>query len=724
LSTKSSSVVYKAWTKITHKIQALTDPGGRDNYRIELYRHDPGTEFKGAFEEKVGRDNIINVITEAKRHSANMLVEGFNGLQQRRAAAIGATACGDNIEVLTALRGELLNHATFLRRMDSITDRQKTEGISAYQDQTGRKVNLGDYELYTVGSLAYGYVNVEYRTSKVSPRAVKGVWVGVNDDLQNAHRIVPFRSVGGKEGHWEFSPTITCLRADVFEGVMPLYPDYVEGEIAKPSEEWATAEDIAHAADAEPEDEEKEPDGYIINCVIDRNPDCGPADEYCVTYEGWDDSQCLWFPKDALIADGYQHLIDAFEAGSTGSSVAGTETVIAAKTETTETDHETTVKPKAIPADVYTGPHTRSRVGGVLPNDGKEQLAKFLGPQLGARIVAVVELKPRELFSGDLAEKAIAARDKEKDAMMDKRFTPAPDATEAQKKNALACRYSFTQKRPTQEQIALNEEGTIKARIVAKQLKCIYQLAHAVVHADVPGISAVRLVLALIDLNKHRISTNDYVTAFLQAHGYPEGVRVLVCLPDPVTGELEYFWCSGVIYGMQDAAKAWKDTVGTHLGTIGFVELKNAPSIYVNASRRIIMCCHVDDPMVISESAEDEEWIHDEINSEFETNGINRLTPWTPIDYLSMRLTVDEKNVLRVDNSAKITKFLTDAGMENCNPSEVPLTSDRLITCLKDATPLNAQQVTEYQAHIGKYNWLVATTHATLATVTSILASY
>ena len=40
--------------------------------------------------------------------------------------------------------------------------------------------------------------------------------------------MIPFKSVGGEEGYFEFQPTRVVKRIDVFNGVFPLHPDYVE----------------------------------------------------------------------------------------------------------------------------------------------------------------------------------------------------------------------------------------------------------------------------------------------------------------------------------------------------------------------------------------------------------------------------------------------------------------------------------------------------------------
>ena len=96
-------------------------------------------------------------------------------------------------------------------------------------------------------------------------------------------------------------------------------------------------------------------------------------------------------------------------------------------------------------------------------------------------------------------------------------------------------------KRPTPEEEAAGEGGAIKARIVAMELKSLYQLPAELVHADTPGAGAVRMILGFINTKKQRVSTTDYVTAFLQGKPFPPGVEILIALVDPETGITEYW---------------------------------------------------------------------------------------------------------------------------------------------------------------------------------------
>ena len=101
------------------------------------------------------------------------------------------------------------------------------------------------------------------------------------------------------------------------------------------------------------------------------------------------------------------------------------------------------------------------------------------------------------------------------------------------------------------------------------------------------------------------------------------------------------------------------------------------------------------------------------------------LEPGTVIDYLSMRLTLAEDGILRIDNEEKIIEFLEAKGMSNCNSAQTPLTKEMLTrACTVDNEPLADEEITTYQQDIGRFNWLVQTTHPVLATAVSIASSF
>ena len=50
IETKDSATTAKAWKKMLPRIESQSSPGRPEDYRVETFQHDHGTEFEGAFE--------------------------------------------------------------------------------------------------------------------------------------------------------------------------------------------------------------------------------------------------------------------------------------------------------------------------------------------------------------------------------------------------------------------------------------------------------------------------------------------------------------------------------------------------------------------------------------------------------------------------------------------------------------------------------------------------
>ena len=99
LPNKSSGGVAKAFQRFKHRVESNTDPGGKLNYKIERFAHDPGSEFAGAMRDILARDNIVDRPGETDRHGDNAVVEARNKRLQTVACAMAATAMAENQEL-------------------------------------------------------------------------------------------------------------------------------------------------------------------------------------------------------------------------------------------------------------------------------------------------------------------------------------------------------------------------------------------------------------------------------------------------------------------------------------------------------------------------------------------------------------------------------------------------------------------------------------------------
>ena len=356
------------------------------------------------------------------------------------------------------------------------------------------------------------------------------------------------------------------------------------------------------------------------------------------------------------------------------------------------------------------------------------EIYEMLGP-LGCESMAV-EIPLREGLRSTAADQILQAIDKESDSMIKRRLQPATNLTDAQKKGALRMRYSITQKRVTPEQQRMGiTEGDYKARLVAMDIKSKRLVDPDKVYAPVPGIMAFRLLLGTCDPDHDVLSTTDFVTAYLQADGWEEDMWILVCLVDPRTGETLFYWLTGPVYGGQESGCDWGITRTDRIcRKMGFIQSKNAPSIYFHPVRKIKVPVHVDDPFVISKQMSDTVWFHKELDKLFETKGPKILEAYVSIDYLSMRLTkviVEDGALLLLDNYNKIQEYLVEMGLEKCNSRDTPITTDLIRLLHNNATkPCSDLEKKETPKQLGKFNWLAETTHPSLKLTHSLLAGY
>ena len=95
-------------------------------------------------------------------------------------------------------------------------------------------------------------------------------------------------------------------------------------------------------------------------------------------------------------------------------------------------------------------------------------------------------------------------------------------------------------------------------------------------------MSAVRLIIADTDTCKHKLSTTDFDTAYLQTPEDKEEDQILTKRYCPFTHKWIYERCTGNIYGKEVGANVWKDKVHSDLtsAAFNFTEIRNTHSLY------------------------------------------------------------------------------------------------------------------------------------------------
>ena len=168
-------------------INALSAPGKSQEYSIGKVHHDQGTEFEGATRQYLDDMQIINERTETDRHTANAIVEQRNKSLAITAACNNFIALGANDSIIAVLHGEGIRWSCQLINNSSITQHQKENNITAYHEQTGRDSPLVAKQIYTWGTLCYGFIRKDNREHKLGNRAFQGIWVGLDKVIADAH---------------------------------------------------------------------------------------------------------------------------------------------------------------------------------------------------------------------------------------------------------------------------------------------------------------------------------------------------------------------------------------------------------------------------------------------------------------------------------------------------------------------------------------------------------
>ena len=130
----------------------------------------------------------------------------------------------------------------------------------------------------------------------------------------------------------------------------------------------------------------------------------------------------------------------------------------------------------------------------------------------------------------------------------------------------------------------------------------------------------------------------------------------------------------GPIYGQQEAGLIWKVTLMHNLTTeLGFREAKNMESVYYHPERKTIVICHVDDPLVKTVSEEETEWFHEQLNRLFQMKEKKVLSNTEPMDWCSIRISLNEDGEVRLDNQLKIEEYGKIHGLQDCKPVSSPI---------------------------------------------------
>ena len=305
---KSGADASKAIRSMVAEIERISFSSATEQYKIERIHKDQGSEFKAEHLDDCAKGNILSTTGEESRHTDCAVVEGFNKTVEHTATALALTALS-NPDHAIDLHGELSRQATKLIRLRSRTAFQKETGISAWREQTLSDPDSTEVQLRW-GSLTYGFIKKEDRAHKLEQRAYAAIFVGTDDAIIGAVRLVPF--IVSPDGSIKLFKTKVTKTYQSFDGVYPLnfntqcvYPECAA--------EWMLGDELLDIEVTEAPTEEESSQGYEVEKIVGKNlydPETGDCEYHCA-FKGYSADHYRWINKDEMCCD---ELIADYEA--------------------------------------------------------------------------------------------------------------------------------------------------------------------------------------------------------------------------------------------------------------------------------------------------------------------------------------------------------------------------------------------------------------------------
>ena len=298
---KDSSNTSKTVADMISFIESRTDPGNKTGYKIQRVHTDPGSEYRAAFREEMERRKILFTIGEVDRHTDNAVIENRNQRVVNVSTAMFLKAVGENFELYSPMVGcEVAKWANHCINHTFITPMQKEQRQTAYQEQFNDRdatlFSTSGIQVEEWGTLCYLYIIKKKRTHKMSTKAVRCIWNGVNTENTHSTSAIP---ITRHEGTWRLGKPIHSHRVITMQGVFPLSM-HIDTELPTPMQDA----DPTAEPDSDSEEEELETPSYTVDKIVAHNEVEEGEFEYKVRFEGYTAKDDLWY---------HQSMCDSFK---------------------------------------------------------------------------------------------------------------------------------------------------------------------------------------------------------------------------------------------------------------------------------------------------------------------------------------------------------------------------------------------------------------------------
>ena len=241
-----------------------------------------------------------------------------------------------------------------------------------------------------------------------------------------------------------------------------------------------------------------------------------------------------------------------------------------------------------------------------------------------------------------------------------------------------------------------------RARLVAKGYVQQPGIDFQEVFAPVARIETIRFLVALAATNGWELHHLYVKTAFL--HGELKET-VYVSQPEGYIkkgNEHKVYRLSKALYGLRQAPRAWNTKLDGILKSMRFQKCMKEPSVYRKneGANLLILAIYVDDLFVTGTNLSMIERFKFEMSKNFEMSDLGKLTYYLGIEVKQ------EKSGITINQEAYARHILEEAGLEDCNPTHIPMEPGNKLSKAEDEPEIDP---TQYRKVVGCLRYLLQT---------------
>lgn len=288
-------------------------------------------------------------------------------------------------------------------------------------------------------------------------------------------------------------------------------------------------------------------------------------------------------------------------------------------------------------------------------------------PRRGSRIRAVperygeyyVHLTYTDVLNSADSDKWKKAIDEEKESLLTNETWKEVNEVETAGKKILSTRWVFK----------IKEDGTYKARLVARGCEQRKGLDYEDTYAPVINFSVLRLVFSLIPQKRIHVAKFDVKTAFLYGHLKED---LYIHLPEGFSDHTKICKLQKALYGLKQAPLSWNERFTKFLEKVGLISIAADPCVFKTKDKDLtILILYVDDGIIISENENKLSTLIKSLTQEFNMKFFNTLHT-----FLGMNIDIRDKT-LQLDQTDYTIDVLKKFNMQDCNAVSIPMSDTK-----------------------------------------------